>query len=385
MAYGAAGEQSLMNQRREHTPTRDALNRKCSRVRARDKHAFLVLLATGICAFSGLAFAQQVQYDVATTRLLQPLTGTVLSDDDELTQPTRVIAIGGKLVVLDRGADHVVRIYDASKGNRIATFGRHGQGPGEFAGAWDLFRSGSSRTIWVLDVSLRRVTALTLDSLLSGNGYRGDAHLTFSGDGSLQSLRALGDRGFVGTGTYARGRVAMYSRTGTFVRMVGDTPRGAPRWAPVVAQDAYAARLGNDGVTDRVVVAHRWTDRLELLDLQGARVASMDRPLGFEPIISVQSTSRAAFTLDSRRPYLSTVSTDRHIYALFSGRTEREAGTDNSFGRDVLVFSWNGRLQRILRLDTDVIAIAIDESGRALYTLAHEPAPRILRYGLPDM
>lgn len=344
-----------------------------------------MLVAIGMCACSRLAFAQQVQYDAAKTRMIRALTGTVLSDDDELTQPTRAIAIGGKLVVLDRGADHVVRVYDASKGGRIATFGRHGQGPGEFAGAWDLFRSGSSSTIWVLDASLRRVTALTLDSLLLGKGYRGDAHITLTGEGSLQSMRLLGDRSFVGTGTYTRGRLAMYSATGTFVNMVGDTPRGTARWAPVVAQDAFAARLGNEGVRDRVIVAYRWTDRLEVLDLQGARVASMDRPLGFEPIISPQSTSRAAFTLDSRRAYLSTVSTDRHVYALFSGRTEREAGKDNSFGRDVLVFAWNGQLQRILRLDADVIAIAIDESGRELYALAHEPAPRILRYGLSRM
>ncbi|MBL0938034.1 MAG: hypothetical protein IBJ03_04010 [Gemmatimonadaceae bacterium] len=309
----------------------------------------------------------------------------MISEDDGLSRPSRIIVINGKLVVLDRGADHVVRVYDVSKGARIATFGRRGQGPGEFEGAWDLFRSASSHTMWVLDVSLRRVTELTLDSLLSSQRYRGDAHITLSGEGSLESLRLFGDRGFMGTGSYSRGRLAEYSRTGSFLRVVGMIPRDAPRWAPVVAQDAFAARLGNYDVADRVVVAYRWTDRLEVLDSQGTPLAAMDRPLGFEPIISDQSTSRAAFTLDSRRAYLSTVSTDSHVCALFSGRTEREAGKANSFGRDVLIFASNGRLRRILRLDADVLAIAIDDTARELYALAHDPAPRILRYRMPSM
>lgn len=348
---------------------------------ARVTRYFALALTLSVPSYAALA--QTVQYDAVRNRLVEPLVGTVLSDDDELSAPTRILLVGGTLAVLDRRADHVIRLYDPITGDRLATFGRHGQGPGEFTGAWDLFRGNSPRSLWVLDVSLRRVTALTVDSLRASQKYRGDALVALSGEGSWESMRQFGVQGFVATGTFTRGRLAQYAPTGAFLRTVGTMPRPAARWGPVVTQDAFAARLGNHQPTNRVVLAYRWTDRIEVRDPQGALLVSMDRPLGFEPLVSDESGSRATFTFDARHAYLSTTSTERNVYALFSGRSEREAGMTMSFGRDVHVFSMDGRLRRILRLDADVMAIAIDDAARELYALAHEPEPRVLRYRIP--
>ena len=109
----------------------------------------------------------------------------------------------------------------------------------------------------------------------------------------------------------------------------------------------------------------------------------MDRLFGYDPVISSKSSQRAAFTLDSRRSYLSTVATTSNIFALYSGRTERAFGPANVFGRDVVVFARSGRLERILRLDADVIAIASDPTGRILYGLSHDPEPRIIKFAIP--
>jgi len=329
--------------------------------------------------------AQTVQYDGSRAGLIERLKGSVVSEDGGLATPTRLIVVGEQLVVLDRGADKVIRVYDVGSGRLHAAFGRHGQGPGEFSGAWELLPGIAPRSVWVLDVSLRRVTALNLDSLVLPRGYRGDAMVTLSGEGSLESLQLLSGRGFIGTGTFARGRLAHYSSTGGFLRTVGTPPRGDRRWSSVVAQDAFSARLGVHQVTNRVVVAYRWTDRLEVLDPEGTLLTTMERPLGFEPVVSSKSDFRAAFTLDSRHAYLSTASSGRHVYSLFSGRTEREAGKAMSFGRDVLVFSFDGKIRRILRLDADVIAMAVDESEAEIFALAHDPHPRILRFKIPKL
>ncbi len=342
-------------------------------------------LAAVICVISTPVNAQIVKYHESKAGLIESLKGSVVSDDHGLSIPTRLMVVGGRLVVLDRRAEQKIRIYDPNKGGLLTVFGKHGQGPGEFSGAWDLLHGASPRSFWVLDVSLRRVTAITLDSLLSSRTYRGDSFVTLSGDGSLESLRVLSSGGFIGTGTSARGRLTHYSSSGAFLRAVGTLPQGDRRWEPVVAQDAFSARLGANQVKNRVIVAYRWTDRLQVLDPQGALITNMERPLGFEPVVSEKSDFRATFTLDSRSAYLSTVASGRQVYALFSGRTEREAGKTTSFGRDVLVFSFDGRISRILRLDSDVISIAVDDAETELFALAHDPTPRILRFRIPKM
>lgn len=342
-------------------------------------------LAAVVFAASTPVVAQTVQYDGSKASLLESLKGAVVSEDDGLSIPTRLMIVGGRIVVLDRRADQVIRIYDPRKGSLLTAFGQRGQGPGEFSGAWDLLHGASPRSFWVLDVSLRRVTSLTLDSLVFSRTYRGDAFVTLSGDGSLESLRVLSGRGFIGTGTFARGRLTHYSSTGAFLRAVGSLPLGDRRWAPGVSQDAFSARLGANQVTNRAIVAYRWTDRLQVLDSQGALITDMERPLGFEPVVSEKSDFRAAFTLDSRSAYLSAVASGRHVYALFSGRTEREAGKKTSFGRDVLVFSFDGKIRRILRLDADVISVAVDDAETEIFALAHDPVPRILRFRIPKL
>lgn len=330
-----------------------------------------------------LASAQVTRYSASTTRLIQSLVGTVVSEDDGLSIPSRILVMDGMLVVLDRGAEHVIRVYDARTGKRVSTFGRRGPGPGEFTGAWDLFRGPSPRTFFVLDVSQRRLTRLTIDSLGASSKYRGDAFVALSGEGSLESVRVLNDQGFVATGTFSAGRLAQYSSSGSFIGTSGALPGNAAGWPPIVAQDAFAARLGTNGEPGRYVVAYRWTDRIEILDSKGTLVKRLDRPLGFEPTISNGSFGRAAFNLDSRRAYLSATWENGRIYALFSGRTEREAGKLNSFGRDVLMFSADGQIRRVLRLDGDALAIGIDGQAQELYALFHDPSPRIIRYRIP--
>jgi hypothetical protein len=97
--------------------------------------------------------------------------------------------------------------------------------------------------------------------------------------------------------------------------------------------------------------------------------------------------AQTGFTLDSRRGYLSSTLSGRHVYSLFSGRTEREAGKAMSFGCNVLVFTFDGKIRRILRLDADVIAMADDDSETEIFALAlaHDPHPRILHFKIPKL
>jgi hypothetical protein len=81
--------------------------------------------------------------------------------------------------------------------------------------------------------------------------------------------------------------------------------------------------------------------------------------------------------------YVDVTVTATSIFGLFSGRGVAASGQRASFGDCIHVFGWNGTFERGLRLDGDVIAIAVTEDESAIYALRHEPRPALVRFDLP--
>ncbi len=88
---------------------------------------------------------------------------------------TLVVTRSGNIVV-DQPSDHSIRFFDVT-GRPLVTFGRSGEGPGEFQ---RVIRMGIvSDTIWVWDAGLARLTLVSADGHLAGisrfTGLRPDA------------------------------------------------------------------------------------------------------------------------------------------------------------------------------------------------------------------
>ena len=49
----------------------------------------------------------------------------------------------------------------------------------------------------------------------------------------------------------------------------------------------------------------------------------------------------------------------------------------------MLEFDWDGAFLRALRLDAPVLDIAVDHGRGAMYAVAADPEPAILRYDIP--
>ncbi len=87
---------------------------------------------------------------------------------------------------------------------------------------------------------------------------------------------------------------------------------------------------------------------------------------------------------DLRFGYVDVATTESRVYGLFSGRLRGEYPKAATYAREVHVFDWTGRLETVIHLDSDAIAIAVDERDDTLYTIRHDPLPAIMKYGLPD-
>ncbi|HKJ93094.1 MAG TPA: BF3164 family lipoprotein [Longimicrobiales bacterium] len=313
------------------------------------------------------------------------LTGRVLNDDPSLAMPTYVAVVGGDLVLVDPRADSTIKEIDRSDGTLVRQFGRHGEGPGEFEGPWSIDPvPGSNSRFWVYDLTLTRSTLVDLKTDFDGEARLGDRMMRLHGSALLEPIRVRNR--IVSLGFFQKGRFAVLDDHGAFLGTVGPTPLPEQTDIPAfVRQQAYQSRMKANPSRTLLAVATRQADRLEIYRPDGTLLTLAQRPFHFDPVFKVEEKEGRPViaTGDNLRfGYISLATTDRRIYALFSGRTRAGFPGEANYGRYIHVFDWSGRLLRVLKLDAAAFAVATDPGGHTLYTIRHEPTPAIMTYDL---
>lgn len=310
------------------------------------------------------------------------LTARVLHQSDALAMPTDVEVMGSKLVIADDFAEKPLRVLRRSDGAIERAFGGKGAGPREFESAWGLDVIDHGGEFMVHDISLQRVTRVDVREDFEGDRWVADRSLKLKAETMIMEA-AWTSEGLLGIGLFREGRLGHLDAQGAVVRTTGPTPMDGMEVPPEVRQEAYQSKLKPNPSRTRWAVATRFADRLEIYDQKGALVAQGERYHNFEPRYEARKSTRTvSMTSDDqmRFGYLDLATTSSRIYALFSGRVRAEGQA--FYGNTVHVFDWSGKLLEVVRLDSDVISLAVDPSGEALYGLRHEPLPAVVEFAL---
>ena len=294
------------------------------------------------------------------------LRGTVLAGGDEFGLPTRLEVTGDELLVLDRYRTEPILALDRASGRVLRSFGREGEGPGEFKSPVSLVADESG--IAVLDVGLNRITWLA-----SGPSMFTMLTTTQIGlDAAATDFVLTADGDYLVSGFMADGRLARLNHDGGLVEYAGRPARmdGLPAERRI---EALQGSLRATPARDRFVRTHRFASRLELVDAQASTSTVAWGPERFEP---------RSGQYETRFGYLDSAPSSDGFFALYSGRTREEYPDRANYGAVVHEFDWDGRLRAEHRLDADVITIAWSEEDRLLYAVRHDPLPEVLVYSL---
>jgi hypothetical protein len=300
------------------------------------------------------------------------LESTVINASDALALPTGLALVGDYLVVLDAASDSVLHVVDRRDGRLVRSLGRRGRGPGEFDGPWSLdVAEGAAPAVWVWDVPLRRLTHVPLIPD-SDAPLRETRQLRLADGVALTEPRWLGTDTIVSPGLAADTRLVLYDSTGQRIGGLGD---GMPA-DPTQAFQATQAELALRPELPVFAVASRYVSRIALVSSSGSESVTIEGP------VSVNE-DRPTVALD-HFAFLDVAGTREHVVALFSGRSRDDFGGRAVFGACLQVFDWQGVLKGAYRLDSDLIAIAVDRDESAVYGVRHDPVPAVVRFALPQ-
>lgn len=317
---------------------------------------------------------------------LQPLAGTVLYGGDTLSRPQSIGVSGAWVLVGDVPRPHALHVISRADGRYLASWGRKGEGPGEFSSLWGIQPAGP-RDVWLFDPDQVRLSRLDVPALLAGAPDPLRRTLVLRGESMPMTAVWLADTLVVGSGMFSGGRLAQFDSSGSLRRVVGALPPAKPNVPAAVAQHAYSGTLVRHPSRPLLAIGTRHADRVEIYGVDGGLVTVARGPANFEPVYEPMvrgNTPVMATGDDLRFGYVDLFAAGDRLYALYSGATRGERPGRASFGTEVHVFDWEGGLRARYALDAPVLALAVDPTERTLYAIRHDPEPAVLRYPLPS-
>lgn len=306
--------------------------------------------------------------------------------DDSLGWIVDLALTGDRLVGIDALLDPSVHVFDRESVERLGSYGRRGDGPGEFKDPEQIVPAGteSSDDVWILDGVHQRLTRLSLDEIEAGSVVEPE---TFRMDGPNAGslVRAPDGRWFAG-GWITGGRVARYRADRSYDRTILGFPPGVEAPGMTLLQ-AYESRVVANPAGGRLAAGTLLGGLLEILDYDGAPVAQAAVPDPFPPVWR-QGRSRGGRAVMSMGPetrygFTDLVATERYLYGLFSGRSVDGPGTPWAT-REVQVYTWDGAYVTTIHLARAAEAMTVDASDTWLYASGPDPEPWVARFRLSE-
>lgn len=299
---------------------------------------------------------------------LTAVEARTLAEGDDFGLPSEISVVGDQLLLIDRYRDEAVVLLDRHSGEVVRSYGRSGEGPGEFKSPWSAVSDG--RNVAVLDPGLNRITWLSPDADAPTFELEGVTRLSV--ESAVTGFALTTDEAFLVTGFMTASRLARMDRGGTTLAAVGDAP--ATDGLPAARRSEVlqgTLRGKEDG--SRFVLTSRFASHIEVVDASNMTETTVWGPERFQP---------HAGRYETRFGYLDSAPMEDGFLALYSGRTRDAFPGRANYGSTIHEFGWDGALRAVYELDSDVMSIAWSEEDGLLYAVRHDPVPGVVMYEL---
>lgn len=235
-----------------------------------------------------------------------------------------------------------------------------GRGPGEVISAVNLGINGNY--LWVYDVTLKKIlvtdksSAIDTDLKVSfkefpARHYFYNIHLkdsfNYYGIGStssefkIQKMDLISDKKISEFGKFESSNVSINSIKQIFESFIYIKPSG-----------------------NKVVLPYRFTDMIEIFNLETQKGKALHGPVGFDVDYSLVNGNMHR-TENTRHAFVGGTVTDHYIYLLYSGTLDVKENP--YYGKQIYIYDWEGNPIKKIILDRDVLSLAVSEDDKTIY------------------
>lgn len=275
-------------------------------------------------------------------------------------------------------------LYDLKNKRSILSFGRQGQGPGEFSSfSTASVLSFKNRVLELLVPNEGGVVySVKIDSLMLGDYAAKRSAMLGYGPGHF--IRK-DDMYFV---TEKAGRISMTDSMGNVLESglkfpFEDTNLEIPR---ELLNRAYEGQLIKQPQGDRAAIATLNSPNFDIFALSQAisplKSIHIAAPKIFDESGDLAAGGRMtsiSFSEMTPMGFLDISANKDHIYLLYSGKTYKEYGDDAEYSDLVYMLDWDGNFVSEIKLDHQTRQLVTDEKGDYLYTLVETENEYYLR------
>jgi hypothetical protein len=269
-------------------------------------------------------------------------------------------------------------VLDLNKMKYLGSVGREGGGPSEFAGVLrtSVFKSN---VLSIHSAAMgQKMYQFNLDSALKSSSY--EVPMIFDYDQrNVQRSGWLGKGYYVQTNLHDTTRLTVIDESGKTINKFLKYP---------FEQELQSTRKEVYGmIFQSELVTNSENQRAALFNYDGPNwdIASFENP--YSPTIvsqvhlrtihykdesEIEEKSRSysvAMYADNKKGFLDVTSTNRFIYALYSGKSWEKYGEESDYGQIVLQLDWDGELIKRFKLDQPTKVICINRDDSKLYTI----------------
>ncbi|MDD4755786.1 MAG: BF3164 family lipoprotein [Prolixibacteraceae bacterium] len=265
---------------------------------------------------------------------------------------------------VNEGAKYFLNNYSLNSDQIFKKYLSAGKGPGEVIGARGI--GINNNFLWVQDITLKKIltlektNALSEDTLVSFNEHpvNEDYYMIdfkdkfhYFGVGFEHSAYKIQEVDLVS------GKII--NEIGTFDHKPDDLEFSA-------VKTAYQCFIHVKPTGDKIVLAYRFTDAIEIFDLKAQKNMLIHGPERFNA--DFQPAKNTMYRTDKTRFAFvgggGTV-TDNYIYMCYSGDLAKKSGA--TYAKYIYVYDWDGNPVRKLILDRQIEGLAVSEDDSVIY------------------
>lgn len=201
----------------------------------------------------------------------------------------------------------------------------------------------------------------------------------------LQVARA--GKFIIATGLYAKGRYLLYTPETGEADYQGSYPEHPvyPDIQESTKSILYASTVLKVSPDQQsFVCADKYSGYIEFCRISGDRINQGKSYCFHYPRVAINENARCKVGYYRTNPLGFTditVSSDK-VFAIYSGRTDREAKSASQQCKKMMVFDWDGNLLETYDLATPLTHVSYDETENAIYGLGYTPDPAVVKISL---